>query len=107
MNPKLFSFLLVVILFCSCNSKPSESAISKKIMQDYVCMETGQVESLKIIDQQDAETISDAKGYVYTVSGEVVWEEGCKEFGMGVPPGFRERFENKKVYLVNIDGEWR
>lgn len=70
-------------------------------------METAEVENLDVKDKQEAETVSDAKGYVYTVSGEVVWKDGCKEFGTGTPPGFKEKFENKKVYLVKVDGEWR
>lgn len=74
---------------------------------EYVCMETAEVENFKVIDKRDAETVSDAKGYEYTVSGEVVWKDGCKEFGTGTPPGFKEKFENKKVYLVKTEGEWR
>ena len=91
----------------SCSSGPSDEDIKKKILLEYVCMETAEVENLKIIGSKEAETISDAKGYEYTVSGEVVWRDGCNESLRPTQPGYKERFENKKVYLVKTEGEWR
>lgn len=105
---RFYLFLSSSALFLiGCSGGPSDSDIKKKLLQEYVCMETAGVENLNVKDKQDAETVSGVKGYVYTVSGEVVWKDGCKEFGTGTPPGFKEKFENKKVYLVKVDGEWQ
>ncbi|RYZ28536.1 MAG: hypothetical protein EOO10_09250 [Chitinophagaceae bacterium] len=91
----------------SCSGGPSDEDIKKKILLEYVCMETAEVEDLKVVESKKAETISDAKGYEYTVSGDVVWKDGCNESLRPTPAGYKERFENKKVYLVKTEGEWR
>ncbi len=100
-------FPLWALMLASCSSSPSESDIKKKILLEYVCMETADIENLKVLDKKDAETISDAKGYEYTVSGEVVWNAGCQESLRPTPAGYKERLENKKAYLVKSEGEWR
>jgi len=74
---------------------------------EYVCAETAAIEDLKINDRKESETTFDAKGYEYTVSGDVIWKDGCNESVRPTPPGHKEKFENKKVYLVKTEGEWR
>src|SRR6476620_12588261 len=103
----MYIILFAAVFVVGCSTGPSDEAIKKKILLEYVCMETAAVENLKVIGKKQAETISDAKGYEYSVSGEVVWKEGCQEAIRPTPPGYREKFENKKVYLVETEGEWR
>lgn len=102
----LGSSLALVILSSCGGGKPSNSDIEKKIVMEYTCPETAEVRNLNIVDTKDAEGISGAKGYEYTVSGEVVWPKGCNEFGT-VQPGHSEKFENKHVFLIEADGKWQ
>jgi hypothetical protein len=99
------AFVFVILSGCS-SGKPSNSDIEKKIVMEYTCPETAEVRNLNIIDTKDAEGISGAKGYEYTVSGEIVWPKGCNEFGM-VQAGHSEKFENKHVFLIEADGKWQ
>ena len=100
-------YSMAIILFVSCSGGPSEEDLKKKILQDYVCMEEAIVENLNVESKKDAETVSGTKSYEYTVSGEVVWGEGCDEGLRPTPLGFKEQFSNKKVFLANVEGEWR
>jgi hypothetical protein len=103
-------FVAVLSLFLlACNSQPGTSDIKKKILLEYICAETAQVNNLRILSTKDAESIFGTnKGYEYLVSGEIEWPGGCKEFGSGIPPGSKEVFDNKKVFLIKgNDGVWR
>lgn len=104
--PVLMLFLIAGIV--ACNSKPSENDIKKKVLLDYVCAETAQVNDMKIVSVKDAESIFGLKGYEYQVSGEIEWTNGCRQFGAGLPPGHKERFEDKRVFLIKgEDDVWR
>ena len=98
----------IVLFMLSCNSKPSDNDIKKKILMEYVCAENAKVSNLKIISTKDAESFVGLKGYEYEVKGEVEWANGCREFGAGIPPGYIEKFDGKKVFLIKgEDGVWR
>ena len=100
--------LLMLLFLGACKSKPSEKDIKKKILLEYICAETAKVNELRILSTKDAVAIFGNKGYEYAVSGEVEWPDGCREFGSGLPPGHREKFENKTVFLIKgNDGEWQ
>lgn len=108
MNKKLlFIYFFPLVILCSCSSKPSHSDIEKKILMEYVCPETAKVNELHIVSTKDAESIMGMKGYQYTVSGEVEWKNGCDEFGTGIAPGFKEKFENKSVTLIKGEDGWQ
>ena len=99
--------LLLLLFTVACKSKPSEKDIKKKILLDYICAETANVNDMRIVNTKDAEGIFGNKGYEYTISGEIQWANGCREFGSGLPPGHTERFENKRVFLIKgNDGKW-
>jgi hypothetical protein len=100
--------LLLMLCITSCNNKPSDNDIKKKILLEYVCAENAQVNDLKIVHTKDAESIAGLKGYEYVVQGEVEWTKGCQEFGAMLLPGQREKFEDKRVFLIKgEDGVWR
>ena len=107
MIKKICLYGVVILLFYSCASKPAEADIKKKILLDYTCPETVQVSSITINSTKEATSFIGLKGYEYTVSGEVVWKDGCNEFGTSLPPGYKEKFENKKVVLIKGDEGWR
>lgn len=100
-------YSMALILLVSCSGGPSEEDLKKKILLEYVCMEGASVENLNVVSKKDAETVSGTNSYEYTVAGEVVWENGCDEGLRPTPPGFKEQFSNKKVFLANVEGEWR
>jgi hypothetical protein len=106
MNKITLICCLSLLIFYSCKRKPSDSDIERKILMEYTCFETAKVNALEIVNSKDAEAISGATGYEYTVSGEIIWPNGCNEFG-NVPPGFTEKFQNKKVFLIKVDGNWQ
>ncbi|MET0636674.1 MAG: hypothetical protein ABWZ25_11660 [Chitinophagaceae bacterium] len=104
---RLTILIISSIIFISCNSKPSDRDIEKKILMEYTCFEKARVDNLKILDTKDAEGISGNKGYEYVVSGEIVWPEGCNEFG-NLAPGSKEPFADKHVFLIKTDeGKWQ
>ncbi len=108
MNNKLLSICSLFIIFLySCSSKPSNADIEKKVLLEYICPETAKVNNLKIESSKDAESILGMKGYQYTVSGEVIWKDGCNEFGSGIAPGYTEKFANKSVTLIKTDQGWQ
>lgn len=95
------------LLFCSCSTKPSEADIKRKIVLDYSCPETVEVNRITINSLKESTSFIGLKGYECTVSGEVSWKDGCNEYGSFHPAGFIEKFENKKVILINGDEGWR
>lgn len=105
---KLFTIAALALAMTGCSSKPSEKDIAKKILLEYVCAETAEVNNLQVLNTKDAVGIFGNKGYEYEVSGEVEWTAGCNEFGSRLEPGFKEKFERKKVFLMKgSDGVWR
>ena len=102
----LFNCCFALLIFYSCKGKPSDSDIEKKLLMEYTCPESSKVNSLNVLSSKDAEAISGATAYEYVVSGEIVWPKGCDEFG-NLPPGYIEKFENKHVFLVKVDGNWQ
>jgi hypothetical protein len=107
MAKQILFYLLVVLLFCSCKSKPSDADIKRKILLDYTCPETVQVSFMQINNTEVATSFIGLKGYEYTVSGEVEWKEGCNDFGTNLPRGYKEKFANKKVILIKGEEGWR
>jgi hypothetical protein len=100
--------LMMLIVLAGCKGKPSEKDIKKKILLDYVCAETAKVNNMQILSTKDAVAIFGNKGYEYEVSGEVEWTDGCREYGTRLDPGFTEKFEHKRVFLIKgNDGVWR
>jgi len=97
----------MLILFCSCKSKPSEKDISKKILLEYVCPENAKVDNLKIIDTKKTESFFGLPALQYTVSGEVEWMNGCDEAFGNLPAGYKEAFDRKTVTLVKSDDGWQ
>ena len=105
---KRFSFYIFsALLLCSCSKKPGEADIKRKIVLDYACPETVQVNSLKITRAKETTSFIGLKGYEYTVTGEVFWKDGCNEFGHSLKPGKKEKFDNKIVILIKGDEGWR
>jgi hypothetical protein len=102
------SALLPLLFLVSCHGKPSDNDIKKKILLEYICAENARVNDLKIVNTKDAESIAGLKGFEYQVEGEVEWTGGCQEFGAMLPPGHKEKFTDKSVFLIKgEDGIWR
>lgn len=100
--------LIFASVFTGCSSKPSEDDIKKKILLDYVCAETATVNDMTVVSVKDAESIFGLKGFEYQVSGEIEWTEGCRQFGTGLPPGHKEKFQDRRVFLIKgEDDVWR
>ena len=103
----LFIASCFATILISCSSKPSNKDLEKHILIDYVCNETAKVHGLKVINTEKTENMMGGDAWRYTVSGEVEWPEGCREFGTGVQPGTREKFE-KTITLSKTDsGDWQ
>ena len=99
--------LLLVLFLASCQGKPSDNDIKKKILLEYICADGAKVNNLKIISTKDAQSFAGLKGFEYQVSGEMEWTNGCREFGAMLPPGHKEPFDNKQVVLIKgDDGNW-
>ncbi|MEO8765642.1 MAG: hypothetical protein ABI416_15185 [Ginsengibacter sp.] len=108
MIKKLLPFCLIILIFLtSCNSKPSNADIEKKILLEYTCAETAKVNSLQIVKSSPTTSILGFKGFEYLVSGVVEWPSGCTEFGTALPSGFKEKFENKTVTLIKSNEGWQ
>ena len=108
MAKKLTPVCLIAIAFLlSCNSKPSNAAIEKKILLEYTCAETAKVNSLQVIKSEPTTSLLGFKGFEYLVSGEIEWPSGCTDFGMAMPSGYKEKFENKTVVLIKSDEGWQ
>ena len=105
---KQFLFYVITALFlCSCSNKPGAEDIKRKIVLDYACPETVQVNILVINDTKETVSFISLKSFEYAVSGEVIWKDGCNEFGHSLKPGYKEKFENKTVILLKGDEGWR
>lgn len=99
--------LLLLVLLASCHGKPSDNDIKKKILMEYICAEGAKVNDLRVISTKDAESFVGLKGFEYQVAGEVEWTNGCREFGAMLPPGYKEKFDSKRVVLIKgDDGDW-
>lgn len=107
MPKQVFLSICIATLLCSCSNKPSEKEIANKILLEYVCMETAKVNDLKIIKTEETQTILGNPAYRYTVTGEVQWPQGCKEFGTGIQPGAIEKFEKTVTLGKNDNGDWQ
>ena len=108
MKSFLHCVLVIAILsFCSCNSKPSEKDIAKKILLEYVCPENAKVDNLKILDTKKTESFLGLPALQYTVSGEVEWVNGCDEAFGNLPTGYKESFDRKTVTLVKSNDGWQ
>jgi len=106
--PKRFLlYVLIATFLSSCSNKPADEDIKRKIVLDYACPESVQVSSMQIAGVKETTSFIGSKGYEYSVSGEVLWKDGCNEFGSSLPAGFKEKFENKKVILIKGDEGWR
>ena len=106
--PKQFILCGVCILFLySCASRPVAEDIKRKIVIDYPCPETVEVSALQITGVKETVSFIGGKGFEYTVSGEVVWKDGCDEFTHSLKSGDKEKFENKIVILIKGEEGWR
>jgi hypothetical protein len=103
----LFVCAIALLFFCSCKSKPSNADIEKKVLLEYTCAETAKVNALQVLKSTPTTSIFGLKGYEYLVSGEIEWPSGCTEFGTGLPPGYKENFENKRVVLIKGEDGWQ
>ncbi len=101
-----FLFVLVTGLLLSCSRKPSEKDISKKILLEYVCAETGKVNDLKILKTEETESTGNPTIFRYTVRGEITWPDGCTEMGTNTSAGAKEKFK-KEVTLIQGFGQNR
>ncbi len=56
---KIINFLVVcsVLFLASCSSKPTSKEISKKILLEYVCAETAEVNNLKIENTEETKNL--------------------------------------------------
>ncbi len=103
----LYMLLATATLVSSCSDEPSHSDIEKKLLMEYVCPDAAKVNNMKITETRSAEGISGAKGYNYTVSGEVEWTKACDESINQTKAGFKEKFENKTVVLIKGENGWQ
>jgi hypothetical protein len=103
----LFLCFISLAFIYSCKSKPSGKDIEKKILLEYVCAETAQVNSLEIVSSSPTTSLFGYKGYEYVVSGEVEWPTGCTQFGTSLPSGYKEKFDNKRVVLIKSEDGWQ
>ncbi len=103
----LFVCVISMAFFCSCKSTPSHKDIEKKILIEYTCAETAKVNSLEIVSKSPTTSLFGYKGYEYVVSGEIEWPTGCTEFGMALPSGYKEKFDNKRVVLIKGENGWQ
>lgn len=107
MTRQILCYSIFKMILYSCSNKPSEADIKRKIVLDYTCPETIQISSMQVINLKEASSFVGLKGFEYTVSGEVVWKDGCNEFGSSLPIGHKEKFKNKKVILIKGGEGWR
>ena len=98
--------VLISFVLYSCSGKPSEKAIGKRVLMEYICPEKASIEDLKIINVEETTTFIGTKAWRYTVTGSVLWPEGCREFGSGLQPGAREPFQKTVTLAKGDDGEW-
>jgi hypothetical protein len=107
MQKQFLLYLLIATFLSSCNDKPADEDIKRKIVLDYACPETVLVSAMQITGVKETTSFIGSKEYEYSVSGEVFWKDGCNEFGSSLTAGYREKFENKKVILIKGDEGWR
>ena len=98
-----------LLFFCSCKRTPSNKDIEKKILVEYACPEKANVNGLEIVKTAPATSLFGLKGYEYEyiVSGEVECPSGCTDFSTSLPPGYKEKFENKRVVLLKGEEGWQ
>jgi hypothetical protein len=99
--------LVFTIFLYSCSGKPSEKDINKKVLQEYVCAETAKVNNLKILKTEETESTPDTHVFSYTVTGDVIWPDGCTELGTNAQPGAKEKFEKVVTLYKDDDGNWQ
>ena len=95
--------LLTII---GCANKPSQKSIEKKLLQDYVCKETAQVNNLKILKTEETRSTGGPHVFTYSATGEVEWPDGCKEMDTNTPAGTKEKFNRLVTLYKSADGEW-
>ncbi len=102
-----FPYFLITVIITGCNKGPTSEDISKKILSEYVCPGNARVEGLKIIKQTETQSLLGKPALQLTVSGEIVWQEGCNETFAVLTKGHKETFINKNIMLIKEEGEWK
>ena len=95
-----------IVVFTSCASKPTEKDIENKLLQNYVCNETAKVNKLKILKTEETKSTGGPHIFNYTISGEIVWPDGCTEKATNTPPGTKEKFRRIVTLYKSGDGKW-
>ena len=95
-----------LLTLIGCANKPSQKNIEKKLLQDYVCKETAQVNKLKILKTEETRSTGGPHVFTYSVTGEVEWPDGCKEMGTNTPAGSKEKFNRLVTLYKSADGGW-
>jgi hypothetical protein len=97
----LFSYALY-----SCSGLPSRKEIRNKVLQEFICPANATIEEMKIVSTEESIDYSGDKTLRYTVTGEVAWPGGCSDFGTGLHPGARERFQKTVTLSRDDEGVW-
>jgi hypothetical protein len=99
-------FVSSLLVLTSCGNKPTEKDIEKKLLQNYVCSEAAKVNKLKILKTEETKSTGGPHIFNYTISGEIVWPEGCTEKATNTPPGTKEKFRRMVTLYKADDGKW-
>lgn len=89
-----------------CSDKPSHTDIEKKLLQDYVCKETAEVNNLKILKTTETKKTGGPHVFTYSITGEVEWPNGCNDMGTNTPPGTKEKFNRLLTLYESEKGNW-
>lgn len=107
MKKILLPLLLIgLVAIASCNSKPSDEDIQKKLLGEYVCGDNAKLISFKILHSKKSRSFTGEPAYEYLVSGEIQWISDCPQFFNVIPAGYKESFKNKKIFLYKGEDGW-
>jgi len=99
--------LLLSFILHSCTGTPSRKEIRNKILQEFICPGNATIEEMKIISTEEMTSYDGDKELRYTVTGEITWPDGCSDFGTGLQPGAKERFQKTVTLSRDDEGAWR
>lgn len=104
---KVALFVAAATIFMTgCADKPTHEDIEKKLLQDYVCKETAKVNNLKVLKTEETKSTDGPHIFTYSITGEVVWPDGCKEMGTNTPTGTKEKFNRLLTLYKSDEGKW-